>query len=437
MFRPGTVVLLAVGLAGGTQQVRDVAARVLQGPGLAQRFPVVAGHLEAVLGAGGLLVVAEPRAAHALGRPDLKEVHEVGQQGEQVLAHRGVHKEHVLHRQEAHVVGQVLVAEALGQLQVVQRVGQAHGLVQAQVLPGQEGRAVEAEQGGQGAAVAQLPQVLHHGDVRHQGPPLVPAVLRAAGAQLVLDAVPHLHRALVEPEQGSILRIHRHLLRVAHRRKAPDDLKDLDGDEDLLDVEVHDAPDDGHVGAHAQGRRLGQHRLGERGAVLGGLQVDPLALQGPHHPLVAQAVVVGVRIDVGQGQAVQLCTGQPLPNLGLQPLLVLVVPVERVPQLGGHPVVVRLRHQPQHRGPLLSLGKVVLVDGRQLRRVVVVIHRWLVARAKASRDTGLTSAFRSGRGLASLLSHGPGVRDGAAQPRQRVFGPPATAWPQLAAVPSA
>ncbi|CAN7974557.1 unnamed protein product, partial [Ixodes persulcatus] len=169
--------------------------------------------LEAVLGAGGLLVVAEPRAAHALGRPDLKEVHEVGQQGQQVLAHRGVHKEHVLHRQEAHVVGQVLVAEALGQLQVVQRVGQAHGLVEAQVLPGQEGRAVEAQQGGQGAAVAQLPQVLHHGDrLIH----LVPAVLRAAGAQLVLDAVPHLHRALVQPEQGSVLRVHGHLLRVAH-----------------------------------------------------------------------------------------------------------------------------------------------------------------------------------------------------------------------------
>ncbi|KAG0427883.1 hypothetical protein HPB47_025093 [Ixodes persulcatus] len=92
---------------------------------------------------------------------------------------------------------------------------------------------------------------------------------------------------------------------------------------------------------------------------------------------------------------------------------------------------------PGHRSGPPHLCKVVLVDGRQLRRVVVVIHRWLVARAKASRDTGLTSAFRSGRGLASLLSHGPGVRDGAALPRQRVFGPPATAWPQLAAVPSA
>lgn len=84
---------------------------------------------------------------------------------------------------------------------------------------------------------------------------------------------------------------------------------------------------------HFDGSVLDQNGLRE-GRVVRLNHVDPLPLQDLHNAVMVQTVIVGVRVDVGQGQAVELGTGQRLHDLRLEAVVIVVVLVEGLDQVG-------------------------------------------------------------------------------------------------------
>ena len=81
---------------------------------------------------------------------------------------------------------------------------------------------------------------------------------------------------------------------------------------------------------HFYGGALDQYCFCE-GGVIWLNHIDPFPLQDLHNSVVIQTVIVGVRIDVGQRQAVEFGTGQGLSDLRLESVLIIMVLIERFP----------------------------------------------------------------------------------------------------------